>query len=74
MNPAAKKNSKPSAADMRLLRERLGLAKYRKTSPRDPAKKDILLELALRKIRKAEIGNFIPVGFRKRRVKFLAGP
>jgi hypothetical protein len=56
---------------MLLLRDRLGLRKYKKTAKRDPEKKELLLELALKKIEKAERNNFFPVGFRKRRVRFL---
>ena len=55
---------------MSLLRDRLGLRKYKKTAKRDPEKKELLLQLALKKIEKAERDNFIPVGFRKRRVRF----
>jgi len=55
---------------MLLLRDRLGLRKYKKTAKRDPEKKELLLQLALKKIERAERDNFIPVGFRKRRVRF----
>lgn len=63
---------KDSTTDFLLIRERLGLQKYRKTSKRDPDKNKMLLELALKKIKKAERSNFISVGYRKRRVNFLA--
>jgi hypothetical protein len=66
------RRSRPSAVEMLLLRDRLGLGRYRKTTARDPEKKEILLELALRRIEKAERDNFIPVGPRKRRVRFLS--
>lgn len=55
---------------MLLLRDRLGLRRYRKTATRDPEKRKLLLELALKRIAKAELADFIPVGFRKRRVRF----
>jgi hypothetical protein len=55
---------------MSLLRDRLGLRKYKKTAKRDPEKKELLLQLALKKIERAERDNFIQVGFRKRRVRF----
>ncbi|MCJ7578900.1 MAG: hypothetical protein MUP98_00010 [Candidatus Aminicenantes bacterium] len=67
-----KKFRKASTTDFLLMRERLGLQKYRKTSKRDPDKNKMLLELALKKIEKAERNNFISVGYRKRRVNFLA--
>jgi len=55
---------------MLLLRDRLGLRKFKKTAKRDLEKKELLLQLALKKIEKAERDNFVPVGFRKRRVRF----
>jgi hypothetical protein len=57
---------------MLLLRSRLGLRKYRKTAKRDPEKRELLLELALKTIEKAERDNYISLGFRKRRVRFPA--
>ncbi len=67
-----RKFRKDSTTDFLLIRERLGLQKYRKTSKRDPDKNKMLLELALKKIEKAERNNFISVGYRKRRVNFLS--
>ncbi len=67
-----RKFRKDSTTDFLLIRERLGLQKYRKTSKRDPDKNKMLLELALKKIKKAERSNYISVGYRKRRVNFLA--
>ena len=68
----ATRHVRPSAVEMLLLRDRLGLGRFRKTTERDPEKKEILLELALRRIEKAERENFIPLGPRKRRVRFLS--
>ena len=59
-----------SATEMLLLRDRLGLRRFKKTAKRDPEKRELLLALALKKIEKAERDNFIQVGFRKRRVRF----
>ena len=70
MRPASKTRQQASATEMLLLRDRLGLRKYKKTAKRDPEKKELLLKLALKKIEKAERDNFIPIGFRKRRVRF----
>lgn len=70
MRPADKTRQQASATEMLLLRDRLGLRKYKKTAKRDPEKKELLLKLALKKIEKAERDNFIPIGFRKRRVRF----
>jgi len=68
MSSTNRMRRKASAVEMLVLRDRLGLRKYRKTAPRDPEKRKILLDLALKKIEKAERDNFILIGFRKRRV------
>ena len=59
-----------SATEALLLRDRLGLRRFRKTAKRDPEERELLLELALKKIEKAERDNFVQVGFRRRRVRF----
>ena len=58
-----------SGIDFMLLRERLGLKRYRKTRARDSEKKRILLNLALKKIEEKERDDFIPIGYRKRKLK-----
>lgn len=70
MRPAGKIRQITSATEMLILRDRMGLRRYMKTAKRDPEKRELLLGLALKKIEKAERDNFIPVGFRKRRVRF----
>ncbi|MFO7865948.1 MAG: hypothetical protein R6V02_03925 [Candidatus Aminicenantes bacterium] len=60
--------SPPSKVEILLLRDRLGMGRYRKLRKRSPEKRKILRELALSKIKKAEENDFIPLGFRKRRV------
>jgi hypothetical protein len=70
MRPAGKTRQHASATEMLLLRDRLGLRKFKKTAKRDPEEKELLLQLALKKIEKAERDNFIQTGFRKRRVRF----
>jgi hypothetical protein len=52
---------------MLILRDRLGLGRYRKTSQRDPEKRRLLLELGLERIRKAERGNYTLIGPHRRR-------
>lgn len=64
------KRAPASSLEMLLLRDRLGLQRYRKTARRDPEKRKLLLELALKRITKAEQSDYFPVGFRKRRVRF----
>jgi len=56
-----------------LLREKLGLKRYRKTLGRDEAKKQILLQLGLQKIKEREKDDFLPLGFRRRKVNIFAG-
>jgi len=72
MRAPRERRQKASATEMLLLRDRLGLRKYRKTVKRDPEKRELLLELALKKIEKVDRDNYISVGFRKRRVRFPA--
>lgn len=66
----AAKRPPASPIEMLLLRDRMGLRRYRKTARRDPEKRDLLLELALERIAKAERSDYILVGFRRRRVLF----
>jgi len=70
MRPAGTTRQRTSVTEMLLLRDRLGLRRFKKTAKRDPEKKELLLELALKKIEKAERDNFIQTGSRKRRVRF----
>jgi len=70
MRPAGEARQQTSATEMLLLRDRLGLRRFKKTAKRDPEKRELLLELALKKIEKAERDNFIQTGFRRRRVRF----
>jgi hypothetical protein len=72
MSPARRARSRTSSVEMLLLRDRLGYKRYRKTAKRDPEKRQLLLEMALDKIAKAERGNYTLIGPRKRRVKFSA--
>lgn len=61
---------KAAVTEALLARENLGLRKYRKTAARDPEAREILLDLALKKIAKAEHGDCLLRDFRKRRVAF----
>jgi len=70
MRPAGDAGRRTSATEMLLLRDRLGLPRFQKSAKRDPEKRELLLALALRRIEKAEVDNFVPVGFRRRRVRF----
>ena len=72
MRAEVAKRTPASPLEMLLLRDRMGLGRYRKTAQRDPEKRKLLLELALKRITKAELSDYIPVGFRRRRVLFPA--
>ncbi len=72
MSPKIGVRSRASAVEMLLLRDRLGLGRFRKRAARDPEKKEILLQLALEKIEKAERGNYAAAGARKRRFRASA--
>jgi hypothetical protein len=64
-----KKYTDESALSNLLARERLGFGRYRKIRDRDPEKRRVLVELALERIRETERSDYIPIGFRRRRVK-----
>jgi len=51
------------------LRDQLGFKRYRKTRARDEEKREIVIDLALKKIAEKEKSDFIPLGYRRRRVK-----
>lgn len=70
MSPAGRARSRTSSVEMLLLRDRLGYKRYRKTAKRDPEKRQLLLALALERIEKAERGNYMLIGPRKRKVTF----
>lgn len=71
MKQRVKKYEETSPVEFLLLREKLGLKRYRKTTKRDEEKRKILLELGLKKIEEKEKDDFIPLGYRKRKVKIL---
>jgi len=52
-----------------ILRDQLGFKRYRKTRARDEEERKILINLALKKIAEKEKSDFIPVGYKRRRVK-----
>jgi hypothetical protein len=66
-----KKYQEESPVDFLLLREKLGMGRYRKRLKRDEDKRKILLELGLKKIEEKEKDDFIPIGYRRRRVKIF---
>jgi hypothetical protein len=69
MKKRVKKYEETSPVEFLFLREKLGLKRYRKTAKRDEEKRKILLELGLKKIEEKEKDDFIPLGYRRRKVK-----
>lgn len=71
MKTRIKKYDEASPVELLLLRNKLGLGRYIKTGKRDDEKRTLLLDIALKKIEEKEKDDFIPVGFRRRRMKVL---
>jgi len=71
MKKRVKKYEETSPVEFLLLREKLGLKRYRKTTKRDEEKRKILLDLGLKKIEEKEKDDFIPLGYRRRKVKIF---
>jgi hypothetical protein len=71
MKVRRKKFEEISPIDFLLLREKLGIKRYRKQVKRDPEKREILLDLAIKKIAEKEKDDFIPIGYRKRKIRIL---
>jgi hypothetical protein len=69
MKVRRKKLEEISPIDFLLLREKLGLKRYRKQVRRDPEKREILLDLAIKKMEEKEKDDFIPLGNRRRKIK-----
>jgi hypothetical protein len=57
-----------SPIDQALLRQTLGFAHYRKSLPRDPEKRRILIDLAFDKARQVDRDSYEKIGPRRRRV------
>ncbi|MDP2967910.1 MAG: hypothetical protein Q8P64_01725 [Deltaproteobacteria bacterium] len=72
MKQRIKKYEEGSPSEFLLLRERLGMGRYRKRLKRDEGKRKILLDLGLKKIEEKEKDDFLPVGYRRRKVKILS--
>mgnify|MGYP001607340673 FL=1 len=71
MKVRIKKYEDVSPVDILVLRDKLGFGKYRKRAKRDEEERKILIRLGLKKIEEKERDDFIPLGYRKRRVKIL---
>lgn len=69
MRERVRKYEESSPVEMLLLREKLGLGRYRKRAKRDEEKRKILLGLGLKKIEEKEKDDFASIGFRRRKVR-----
>ena len=68
MKTRVKKYKEGSPAEFLVLREKLGLKRYRKMAGRDKEEKAILFELALQRMEEKEKDDFILLGYRRRRL------
>ncbi len=66
-----KKYEEVSPVEFLLLREKLGIRRYRKSMKRDENEKKILLDLGLKRIKEKEQNDFILTGYRKRKVNII---
>jgi hypothetical protein len=71
MKKRVKKFKEGSPVEFLLLREKLGIKRYRKTTIRDEEKRKLLLKLSLKKMEEKEKDDFIPLGYRRRKVKII---
>lgn len=69
MKVRRKKFEEASPIDSLLLREKLGIKRYRKQIKRDTEEREILLDLAIKKMEEKEKDDFIPIGNRRRKIK-----
>jgi len=72
MKRRARTYEEQSPLELLLLREKLGLKRYRKILGRDEEKRQILLQLGLKKIEESEKNDFLPLGFKRRKVKVFS--
>ena len=72
MKARVRKYEESSSIEMLLLREKLGLGRYRKSTKRDEGKRKILLGLGLKKIEEKERNDFVLIGLRRRKVSVFS--
>jgi len=72
MKVRMKKYEEVSPVEFLLLREKLGLRRYKKNVKRDEEERKILLDLGLKKIEEKEKDDFISLGYRRRKVKVIS--
>jgi len=71
MKVRRKKFEEASPIDSLLLREKLGIKRYRKQVKRDTEEREILLDLAIKKMEEKEKDDFILIGNRRRKIRIL---
>lgn len=71
MKVRIKEFKEKSPVEFLLLREKLGLKRYRKGVKRDQEKREILIDLGLKKIKEKEKDDFILISYRRRKVNIL---
>lgn len=69
MKLRVKKFRDEPAGELLVLRDRLGLGRYRKTVERDEEEREILLALGLKTMEKREKDDFVPLGARRRKLR-----
>jgi hypothetical protein len=69
MREKRRKYQDRSAVDFLLLRDKLGLKRYRKQKKRDEEERKILIDLGLKKIREIEEKDFIQIESKRRKLK-----
>ncbi len=69
MRVKRKKFQEVSPLEFLLLREELGLNRFRKVKKREPEKREVLIELALERMKKKEENDYQVIGERRRRLK-----
>lgn len=69
MRKKRRKYQDRSAVDFLLLRDKLGLRRYRKQMKRDEEERRILIDLGLKKIQEREEKDFILIEYKRRRLE-----
>jgi hypothetical protein len=71
MRERRRKYEDRSAVDFLLLRDKLGLRRYRKQKKRDEEERRILIDLGLKKIKEKEDKDFILIERKRRKLRVL---
>lgn len=69
MREKKRKYKDQSSVEFLLLRDKLGLQRYRKQMKRDKEERRILIDLGLKKILEKEDNDFILIGYKRRKLE-----